>query len=155
MCIRDRLGIEGDISIPSKQKILEKALEAKVLSNVMKIHELVTLLHSDEPMDKGIRNALAGAAEGAAMAMSPAQAKPPQQIKPPVEVRAPASIPPQQVEAPQQVEIPKASAEQVYANVAKQYPLLGAIGQKESSGGKNLHHATMMSGPNKGHTAGG
>ncbi len=132
------LGIEGDIAIPSKAKILEKALESKIQSNVAKIHELMTLLREEqEPMDKGIKNTLAAAGMGAAMAMSPAKIAP----EPPAPV--------------QQAQPAKRSAEAVYADVSKQYPLLGAIGMKESSGGKNLKHATMTEGPHKGHTAGG
>ena len=132
------LGIEGDITIPSKAKILEKALESKIQSNVAKIHELMTLLREEQdPMDKGIKNTLAAAGMGAAMAMAPGQ------ISPEPKVPAPQAQP------------AKRTAEQVYADVSKQYPLLGAIGMKESSGGKNLAHQTMTEGPMKGHTAGG
>ncbi len=134
------LGIEGDITIPSKAKILEKALEQKIQANVAKIRELTTLLREEqEPMDKGIKNTLAAAGMGAAMAMSPAKIAP----EPP----APAQV--------EQAKPAKRSADQVYADVSKQYPLLGAIGMKESSGGKNVNHATLEDGPHKGHTAGG
>jgi hypothetical protein len=133
------LGIEGDISIPSKQKILEKALEAKIESNVIKIHDLMTLLRSEEPMEKGVKNAIASAVTGAALTMAPSHIS---DIK--VEPQA------------QQKKVSQApSAEEVHSQIANQYPLLGAIGFKESSGGKNTKHQTMTSGSHKGHTAGG
>ncbi len=131
------LGIEGDITIPSKQKILEKALEAKIHSNVVKIHEVMTLLRSDETMEKGVKNTLAAAATGAAMALSPSQIQEP-----------PPPAPVSQTQT-------KPAHEQMFESVAKQYPLLGAIGLKESSGGKNLAHKMLQEGPHKGHTAGG
>ena len=134
------LGIEGEITIPSKHKILEKALETKIQNNIIKIHELTTLLRSEEPVEKGIKNTIAAAATGAAMAMAPSPAQAPA----PASIRAPAA---QASRAP--------SAEEVHTNVAKDYPLLGAIGFKESSGGKNIKHETMTHGPHKGHTAGG
>ena len=133
-------GIDGEIVIPSKQEFLEKALEAKIQSNIAKIHELTTLLRSEEPVEKGIKSSLAAAGTAAAMAMSPST------IKEPAVVREPAAV--KQVQrAP--------SAEEVHTKVAKDYPLLGAIGFKESSGGKNFKHETMTHGPHKGHTAGG
>ena len=135
------LGIEGEITIPSKQRILEKALEIKIQNNVAKIHELTTLLRSEEQVEKGIKNTIAAAATGAALAMAPSQ------------TQAPA---PAQIRAPAAQAIPRTpSAEEVHAKVAKDYPLLGAIGFKESSGGKNTDHETMKHGPHKGHTAGG
>lgn len=116
------LGIEGDITIPSKAKILEKALESKVQSNVVKIHEMMTLLRSEEEsLDKGIKNSLAAAGIGAAMAMAPTQIQEP---------KAP----------PIAQEKPKVNHEQVYQDISKQYPVLGAIGAVESQGGKNLEH---------------
>lgn len=135
------LGIEGDITIPSKQRILEKALEAKIQTNMAQIHEMVTLLRSEEQLDKGVKNALATAATGAAMMMTPSTIK----DQPTMPMQQPTTV---QQQA-------KPSAEEVYSNVSKQYPLLGAIGFKESSGGKNINHKTMNSGPHKGHTAGG
>lgn len=135
------LGIEGEINIPSKQKILEKALETKIQNNIIKIHELTTLLRSEEPLDKGIKNTLAAAATSAALAMAPSKADAPQ----------PAS----QTRAPQAEAQRMPSAEEVHAKVSKDYPLLGAIGFKESSGGKNFKHEMLTSGPHKGHTAGG
>lgn len=134
------LGIEGDITIPSKQKILEKALEQKIQTNMAMINEMVKDLRNEEEMEKGIKNAIASAATGAALAMSPSAI----QQDPPAPVRAPAVAQPA-----------KLTHEQVYADVAKKYPLLGAIGMKESSGGKFLNHDTLNSGIQKGHTAGG
>jgi len=134
------LGIEGEITIPSKQKILEKALEAKIQSNVAKIHELTTLLRSEEPIEKGIKSSLAAAGTAAAIAMTPTT------INEPPAPREPAAV--KQVQR-------TPSAEEIHTKVAKDYPLLGAIGFKESSGGKNTNHQTMTEGSHKGHTAGG
>lgn len=132
------LGIEGDIAIPSKAKILEKALESKIQSNMIKINEMVKELR-EEDLEKGsIKNAIGGAAAAATLALSPASIKD-------------STAPKAQVQQAK----PKASADQVYSQVAKQYPLLGAIGMKESSGGKFLNHQTMTEGPFKGHTAAG
>jgi len=135
------LGIEGEITIPSKQKILEKALESKIQNNIAKIHELTTLLRSEEQVEKGIKNTIAAAATGAALAMTPSQAQAPV----PAPIRTPAA----------QAISRAPSAEEIHTKVAKDYPLLGAIGFKESSGGKNFKHETMTHGPQKGHTAGG
>lgn len=135
------LGIEGEINIPSKQKILEKALEHKIQNNVIKIHELMKELNSDESLDKGIKSALAGAATAATMALSPQPtAKPDMDLVPKTQV-APV--------------VRKPSHEEMHQQVAKDYPLLGAIGQVESSGGKNLEHDVVTYGINKGHKAGG
>jgi len=132
------LGIEGDITIPSKQKILQKALESKIQSNMAKINEMVKELRDEDTMEKGLKHALAAAGTATALSMSPSAVQ-----------HDPA------YRAPTAQAVPKLTHEQVYANIAKQYPLLGAIGMKESSGGKNLNHQTMTDGPHKGHTAGG
>lgn len=132
------LGIEGDITIPSKAKILEKALEQKIQANMQQINEMVKELRQEEPLDKGIKNAIGSAAATAAIALSPSNVS-----------KAPMPQKPAQV---QQAKLP---ADKVYQQVSKQYPLLGAIGMKESGGGKYLNHQTMTEGPFKGHTAAG
>lgn len=134
------LGIEGDITIPSKSQILNKALEQKIQNNMVLIREQMAILKAEELEKAGIKNALAAAGVGAAMAMAPSQADTPDTPKAPVTQEAPK---------------PAASHEEVFKRVSKQYPLLGAIGQIESSGGKNLAHSTMEGGIHKGHTAGG
>jgi ribosomal protein S27E len=133
------LGIEGEISIPSKQKILEKALEQKVQNNIQEIKERITTLNDSnkELMEKGFKNAIAGAVTGAALSM------------------APTHINKEKVPTAQVQQKPKRTHEQVFHDVVKQYPLLGAIGQIESGGGANLEHQTLQSGMHKGHTAGG
>lgn len=136
------LGIEGDITIPSKRQILEKALEQKIHNNIEAIKEQMAALKEEELEKAGLKNALAAASTAAAMTMAPTPTD-----KPSVEPsRAPTSI-----EAPKA----KVNHEEVYSRVAKQYPLLGAIGMKESSGGKNLAHKTMGDGIHKDMTAGG
>ena len=134
------LGIEGEIVIPSKQKILQKAIEQKVLNNMEEIRQKMASLKQEELEKAGIKNAVAAAATGAAMALSPT---------PTTETLAPSRAPAQQ-QAPKSI-----SHEDVYKRVAQQYPMLGAIGMKESSGGKNINHHTMSDGLHKGMTAGG
>lgn len=136
------LGIEGDITIPSKRQILEKALEQKIHNNIEQIKEQIAVLKAEELEKAGIKNTLAAAGTAAAMALAPQQLDVPKEPN-----RAPA--------AAQQLAKPKASPEEVYGRVAKDYPLLGAIGMKESSGGKNTNHKMMEDGIHKGMTAGG
>lgn len=137
------LGIEGDISIPSKKTILEKALEQKIANNVYEISERVKLLNQEEEIEKGIKETLAGAAAAAGIAMTPQST---------VEQKFDAN--PTQIV---QQATPAVNHEDVYRQVTKQYPLLGAIGQVESSGAKNYGHRTIASenSSQHGHTAGG
>ena len=135
------LGIEGDITIPSKQQILKKALEQKIQNNLELIREQMAALKAEELEKAGIKNTLAAAGMGAALAMAPSPTAP----KPVDQART------QQVQAVK----PKANPEEVFARVAKQEPLLGAIGMRESSGGKNLNHKMMEGGIHKGMSAGG
>ncbi len=136
------LGIEGDITIPSKRQILEKALEQKIQNNIELIKEQMAALKAEELEKAGIKNALAAAGMAGAMVMAPT----------PTSNQDMAQKPQMSQEEPQK---PKLSHEEVYNHIAKKHPLLGAIGMKESSGGKNLNHKTMESGIHKGHTAGG
>jgi hypothetical protein len=131
------LGIDtADVSIPSKEEIIEKALEAKVKKNVERIHAAINKM-KEEQLDKGVKSALMGAALGAASAIAPA---------PSAEAKTAPKVTQQ---APDHVKVFKAAA--------KKYPLLGAIGMVESSGGKNFEHRTISSdgSMHKGHTAGG
>lgn len=134
------LGIEGDISIPSKSQILNKALEQKIQSNMELIRDHMAALKAEELEKAGIKNALAAAGMGAAMAMAPTAIDSSSPNPAPITAAKPAH---------------KTSHEEVFNRVSKQYPLLGAIGQIESSGGKNLNHKTMDGGIHKGMTAGG
>ena len=117
------LGIEGDINIPSKKKILEKALEQKIQNNMEQIREQMSALKAEELEKAGIKDSLKAAGLGAAIALSPAKVDNATQPTPVT-----------------QQEAPKQTHEQLYESISKQYPLLGAIGAVESSGGKNLDH---------------
>ncbi len=121
------LGIEGDITIPSKKKILEKALEQKIYSNMELIREQMAALKQEELEKAGIKDSLKAAGLGAAIALAPTAVE-----------NTGTSAPKPVVE--QQAQTPKLTHESVYKDVAKQHPLLGAIGAIESSGGKNLDH---------------
>lgn len=131
------LGIEGDLRIPSKSKILEKALESKIQDNVAKIYDMMASIRQEELEKAGLKNSLAAAGMGAAMALAPTNIS---TNEPPVEKPAMTAAP---------------SMDQVLSATSKQYPLLGAIANVESSGGKNLNHKVMLEGPHKGMAAGG
>jgi ribosomal protein S27E len=135
------LGIEGDLHIPSKQKILEKAIEHKIHKNIIEIKDMMKSIN-DQDMEKSIGKNVAAAALSATAALSPMNAQTP----------APDPV---AVEQKQVAQIPQ--HEKVYQSVSKQYPLLGAIGMKESSGGKNINHKTVEDKKSSqyGHTAGG
>jgi hypothetical protein len=136
------LGIEGEITIPSKESILRKALEQKIQSNLEEIHAKMASLKKEELEKAKMKNAMTAAGIGAAMALAPSMvssSEPKVQKQPVVQ---------------QQVN-PKVELNDVLANTSKQYPLLGAIANVESSNGKNLQHKTMNEGIHKGMTAGG
>ena len=145
-------GDSDSIDIPTKQEILQYALEAKIQSNVAKIHEIVDAVKSDE-MEKALRDKIAGAAMMGAAALAPMGAG------------ASAKAPPHMPQAPvtqapkQQVDLSKMPEEhqKFYQQIAKKNPLLGAIGQIESSGGVNYSHPMIKNQKsiNGGHTAGG
>lgn len=142
--------MKGDdtVDIPTKQEILQYALEAKIQSNVAKIHEVVESIRH-ENMEKGLKEAAMGAAMMGAAALSPHQAQAPG-INP--------ASPPQQVQQaqPNLSRMPKEHQE-AYMAAAKRNPLLGAIGKIESSGGLNYAHQTINNpgGIHHGQTAGG
>lgn len=123
------LGIEGEITIPSKSKILEKALEQKIQNNIELIRLQMSTLKEEELEKAGIKNTLAAAGIGAAMALSPSNVS-----------DSPKAAPTQVEAVAQQPDAPKATHESVYQDISKKYPVLGAIGHVESSGGKNLDH---------------
>lgn len=127
--------MKGDnaIDIPTKQEILQYALEVKIQNNVAKIHELV-----EASLEKGIKDKLAGAAMMGAAALAPQQAQAPQ---PPASITQPA----------QTLSRMPASHQDAYKQYAQKNPLLGAIGMVESSGGVNYDHKPLKNG----HRAGG
>jgi hypothetical protein len=129
--------MKGDdfIDVPTKQEILEYALEAKIHGNVKRIHDMV-----EEELDKGMKGALAGAAMMGA-AMSPAVAQAP---------TGPASNHIMAQQQQQNLSNMPRQHQDFYKQVAKKNPLLGAIGMVESSGGLNYAHKSV-----KGQNAGG
>jgi DNA-directed RNA polymerase subunit RPC12/RpoP len=143
------LGIEGEVSIPSKHKIIEKALEHKIKNNLVKIRDGVKLL-KEEQMEKGVKEAVASALTAAAIAGAPQKISEPKQPTPIVAAK------PSQAQTKTENK-PKVSHEDVFKQVASKHPLLGAIGQVESDGGKNLKHKTVTdkNSIHYGHTAGG
>jgi len=144
--IVDLMKGDDSIDIPTKQEILQYALEAKIQSNVAKIHELVeTIRH--ENMEKGLKDAVLGAAMSGAAALAPTQAH-----APGPGITTPPPVVQQQSDL---ARMPKQHQE-AYQAIAKKNPILGAIGQIESSGGLNYKHKTIEhEGMHQGQTAGG
>lgn len=129
----EQLGLENSISTPSKQQIIEKAIEHKIYNNIS--HILESLDDSSDDLVKGLREALAGAAMTTALGLgSPAEAKTSMNLK----------------------KIPS-SHQEAYRTVSGSNPILGAIGLTESNGGTNYAHPKIKDpkSPHFGHTAGG
>jgi ribosomal protein L12E/L44/L45/RPP1/RPP2 len=139
--------MKGDdsVDLPTKQEILNYALEAKVRNNVVRIHEMVEAIRH-ENMEKGLKNAAMGAAMMGAAALAPSSAQAPAQNT--VQVQ-------QGQDSSQNLSRMPANHQAAYAEAAKRNPMLGAIGKIESSGGVNYAHKPMTSGMHAGHTAGG
>jgi hypothetical protein len=134
----------AEIDIPTKQDILQYALEAKIQDNVAKIHDIIEEMKSEE-IEKGLKEAMLGAAMSGAAALSPQAANAPTMTPTP---------------APQhKVDLSKMPQEHqdAYKQFAKKNPLLGAIGQVESSGGQNYAHPLVndVNSMHHGHVAGG
>jgi hypothetical protein len=141
-------GDNSAIDIPTKQEILQYALEAKIQSNVSKIHELVEEIKNEE-MEKGLKQAALGAMMTGAAALAPQTA------------HAPAPTVQQQTQFkeahPMDLTRMPANHQEMYKQFAKRNPLLGAIGQIESSGGLNYAHKAIRdpSSMHAGQVAGG
>lgn len=125
--IAELVKAEGsNITIPTKQAIIQYALESKIANNVEKIKEVVQIIKQEE-LEKGLKDAVLGAAMTGAAALSPNPAQAPT-----------VAVQPQQ----QQVNMARMPAmhHQKYKEFASKNPLLGAIGMAESSGGVNYDH---------------
>jgi len=131
--------MKGDktIDIPTKQEILQYALECKIQNNVAKIHELVEA--SSEELEKDMKSKLAGAAMMGAAALAPNTAQAPQ---------APKTAMSQPATNLSRMPLEHQNA---YKEFSHKNPLLGAIGMVESSGGLNYDHKPLKNG----HRAGG
>jgi ribosomal protein S27E len=137
-----------DIEVPTKQEVIQYALEAKIQSNILKIHEMVDIV-KQEDMEKGLKANLARAAMMGAAALTPQAA----------DAGAKARTRPPHGVTSKQVNLANMPAEHqsAYKEYARKNPLLGAIGLIESSGGKNYAHRQIKN-PNSihsGHVAGG
>jgi hypothetical protein len=137
-------GLEVEIKMPTREEIIDHALEHKIHDNVEKISALVTQL-KDQELEKNWKNAAAGAAMVGAMAM-PQTAQAPKPSAPPV----------QQEQAVDLANMPK-NHQDVYNQIASKNPMLGAIGLKESGGARSYTHRTVASkgSQHEGQTAGG
>ena len=134
--IAEMMSAGEEILIPSKEEILQNALEAKVHNNIVKIHEEI---------EKALKDSLAGAAMMGAAALSPSVAH-----APATPMRAPAATAVKQNSVPSQ-------HQEMYKQFAAKNPLLGAIGMVESGGAKNYAHKTIENpkSMHSGQTAGG
>ena len=121
--------MKGDetIDIPTKQEILQYALEAKIQNNVSMIHEMI-----EEELDKGLKDAIMGAAMSGAAALNPSPS--PSTVPPTPQVQQASQAQPAQ---------PKVTHASIYSDISKKYPVLGAIGRIESNGGENLKHPVI------------
>lgn len=134
--IVDLMKGNDSIDVPTKQEILQYALECKIQNNVAKIHQLVEL--STEELEKASSSKMAGAAMMAAGVLAPQQSQAPEI---PQEVRQPVS----------NLSRMPANHQEAYKQYSAKNPLLGAIGMVESSGGVNYDHKQLKNG----HKAGG
>lgn len=120
--------------VPSFRIIQKAASAAKAARNIKKIQKLLKQYKETEELDKGIKQAVAGAAMAGAMAMgSPAMSAD----------KAP------------QAQTKQVSPKDVVAGIKSKNPTLWGIAQVESTGGENLEHKTLKGGMHKGQTAGG
>jgi hypothetical protein len=129
---------EDMIDIPTKQEILQYALQAKIENNVSLIHEMI-----DEEFNKSVKSQAVGAAMMGAAALSPQTSQAPMSSQPAPEQASQSSVP--------------KNHQDFYRDISKKNPLLGAIGMVESSGGTNYAHKPITD-PNSihsGHVAGG
>lgn len=130
---------DSSIDIPTKQEILQYALEAKIQTNVAKIHEIVEVVKHEE-MEKGLKSKLAGAAMLGASMLPSANLNAGHEVpKPPV---LQAGVTPTMAHID---------------SIKDTNPVLHAIALQESSGGKNTSHKTITNpkSTHYGHTAGG
>ena len=121
--------------VPSFRVIQKAATAASAAQKIKKIQKLLKQAKQEEELDKGVKQALAGAAlAGTMMAGSPIAQEP--------------TTPPAHT-------VEQASPQEHIASLKSKNPVLWSIAQTESSGGQNLNHKTMKSGMHKGQTAGG
>jgi|ERR1051325_9830857 hypothetical protein len=137
--------MKGDDSIdtPTKQEILQYALEAKIQNNVSKIHEIVEAVKHEE-MEKGLKSKIAGAAMLGA-SMLPAAAP---------SLNVGEKVPQQSTQAAPTPDYSEANKKFV-SGIKSKNPFLYAVAMQESSGGANVAHAKIKTGMHKGHNAGG
>lgn len=125
----------GSDAVSLKQVLIRDSLQSKIFENVVRINEMV---HAEvEQMDKSFKGALAGAA---LMAATPAVSAPPS---------APSAEVPHVQQAPKQPQLENTVPEEhraLYESVAQEDPVLGAIGQVESSGATNYNHEADKNG---------
>lgn len=128
-------GDEVELKIPSPEQIIQSAIEAKIQANVEKIYKAVAEARGEE-MNKGIKDALAGAAAAGLIATTPASAT---------------------AKEPTKQEKPSVTHESIISGLKDSHPHLWALAHVESSGGKDVKHETIRSPKSlhTGHTAGG
>lgn len=140
-------GKDLSIKIPSSDEILRAAVHAKIEKNIREINDLAKKMKltnaEQEDLNKGVKNALAGAALAGSMALSPAAAG-----------QQPQDKPTQQREVASE-SVKDMSHGDIVDRLKTQHPNLWALSHVESSGGKNLDHEKLLRGMHKGHKAGG
>jgi ribosomal protein L12E/L44/L45/RPP1/RPP2 len=150
--IIENIKIGSKLSTLSKADILTSSLETKIDQNIAKIDEIVSSLNGDD-MNKSLKNIAAGAALlGAAATTTAADAAAPKKMTSTESASQPAIS--QTI-----VKQPHPTYEQnkkIIARLRVKNPLLAAIADYESSGGKFLDHRTISDKDSMhyGHTAG-
>ena len=146
-------GLDVEIKMPSREQIIDYAVEHKIYTNVERINSLMIQLKNEE-LEKNWKNALAGALMAGATAAPANLTSTSEQT-----MSSRGKMPEVHQVAPQKLDLANLpqNHQQVYKQVAEKYPMLGAIGLKESSGGKNYGHRTITSkdSMHSGQTAGG
>jgi hypothetical protein len=151
---------DNRIVVPTKQEIIQYALEKKVRANIETIQSAVADLMADESLDKGLKSTIAAGLAAGAMAMPSNQvaAKPPVATQPPVP-KAAVSTPTPAVAPVRQESLGMKSTPEhvaVFKEIAKKNPYLAALGHVESTDGQDVDHKTnWLPGPDYGHTAAG
>ncbi len=143
----------------------EENLEKKIEKNISDIRQVIQKIDSEsEELDKGIKSTLAAGALGVALGVGVPSALTSKHV--PTSARdythqvsskiADATKP----EAPKVAMVPPSGKalnphQKHLKEVAAKEPLLGAIAQVESGGGRNFNHAMLATGMHRGHRAGG
>jgi hypothetical protein len=152
--IASELKIDSDIRGLSKAELIEQSLTAKITNNVAEIERLVSSFEGDD-MNKGLKELAAGAAMlGAAHMSSSPEAVAGKKLAQPAPAVSSSAV--MASSSKKQPHPSYSKNKNIIESLKLTHPLLAAIADYESSGGKFLDHATIMdpTSIHYGHTAG-